>query len=194
MPTWWEKVWLEPTGRQTNLQGCFVQSWSTVARQEKTAQVQVSQGGWAKRSKVMGVHFLAGDTCPEISVGIRRPWEVIVQGAGKQRLVGRGKGIREPGRGLECLYEEDQREVVTGLWVGLQVAEGLGTLGGMEHQWTSPHMHEQSSRSKQKQNKLKKDFPPVMSLCCPLLTKLNQVLPCEEEILQESRLSLQSRY
>ena len=52
----------------------------------------MSQGGWAKRSKVMGVHFLAGDTCPGISVGIRRPWEVIVQGAGKQRLVGRGKG------------------------------------------------------------------------------------------------------
>lgn len=74
--------------------------------------------------------------------------------------MGRGKGIREPGRGLECLYEEDQREVVTGLQVGLRVAEGLGTLGGMGHQWTSPHVHEQSSRSKQKQNKLKKKFSP----------------------------------
>lgn len=160
MQTWWEKVWLEPTRRQTNLQGCLVQSWSTVARQEERAQVQVSPGGWAKRSKVMGVHLLAGDTWPGISVGIRRPQEVIVQGAGKQRLVGRGKGIREPGRGLECLYEEDQREVVTGLQVGLRVAEGLGALGGMGHQWTSPHVHEQSSRSKQKQNKLKKKSPP----------------------------------
>ena len=101
---------------------------------------------------------------------------MIVQGPGKQRLVGRCKRIREPGRGLECLYEEDQREVVTGLQVGLQAAEGLGTLGGMEHRWTSPHMHEQSSRSKQKQNKHKKNFSPVVSLRCPLLTKLNKVL------------------
>ena len=68
MQTWWEKVWLEPTRRQTNLQGCLVQSWSTVARQEERAQVQVSPGGWAKRSKVMGVHFLAGVTWPGIRV------------------------------------------------------------------------------------------------------------------------------
>ena len=111
---------------------------------------------------------------------------MMVQGAGKQRLVGRCKGIREPGRGLECLYEEDQREMVTGLQVGLQAAERLGIPGGMEYQWTSPHMHEQSTRSKQKQNKCKKHPPPtpVVSLHCPLLTKLDMVLPVKKKYIK----------
>lgn len=121
----------------------LAQSWSTVARQEKTAQVQVSQGV-AKRSKVMGVH-LAGDTCPGISVGIRRPWEVIVQGAGKQRLWAEVRGLGSLGGAWSVCMRKIRGKWSPGSGVGLQVAEGLGTLGGMEHQWTSPHMHEQSS-------------------------------------------------
>lgn len=86
---------------------------------------------------------------------------MIVQGAGKQRLVGRCKGIREPGRGLECLYEEDQREVVTGLQVG-QAAERLGTLGGLEHQWTSPQcMSRTAGATKSKASAKKSTTPPA---------------------------------
>lgn len=43
------------------------------------------------------------------------------------------QGIGEPGEHLECLHQEGQSKVVTGLRTGLKVAEELGTLGGLEH-------------------------------------------------------------
>ena len=43
------------------------------------------------------------------------------------------QGIREPGEHLECLHQEGQSEVVTGLRTGLKVAAELGILGGIEH-------------------------------------------------------------
>lgn len=79
-----------------------------MARQEKTAQVQVSQGGWRK-VKVMGVHFLAGDTVLGISVNYREALGSDCQGAGKQSWWAEGKGIKGLGGAWSvCMRERSE--------------------------------------------------------------------------------------